>query len=80
MCNQMQAQLPASRKANTREACANVKGSGLFLDVSHLKGGASCLKAQLLGRWGTHVSHKAHLPLSVEAEVFIRREGEENRD
>ena len=50
-------------KANTQEAGANVKESGLFLVVGHLEDGDSC--------------QKAHRHLSVEAKVFIRRK--ENR-
>ena len=49
------------------EAGACVKESGLFADAGHLEDGDSC--------------HIAHLHLSVEAEVFIRRErGREQRD
>ena len=52
----MQVQLPVATKANTQEAGADVKESGLFADASHLEDGGLTLKAHLLGRWGTHIS------------------------
>ena len=88
----MQVWLRDTTKANNREAGANVKEHGLLSGASHLEDGGltsqspapgkmgdSCLEAHLPGRWGAHL--KAHLHLSVEAEVFIRRErGTEQRD
>ena len=54
-------------KANTQEAGADVKESGLFSGAGHLKDGGSRLKA--------------HFHISVEADVFIRKErGTEQRD
>ena len=61
-------------KANIQEAGADVKESGLYLEDGGLrpqspspeKMGDSCLKA--------------HLHLSVEAEVIIRERGTEQRD
>ena len=70
--------LPASTKANIREAGPDVKVVYFQVRVTW-KMGDSCLEAHLPGRWGAHL--KAHLHLSVEAEVFIRRErGTEQRD
>ena len=62
-------------KANTREAGADVQQSGLF-------------RCRPSGRWGTFPSPgengvsclKDHLPISVEAEVFIRWGGEQNKE
>ena len=44
----MQVQLPVATKANTQEAGADVKESGLFADASHLEDGGLTLKAHLL--------------------------------
>lgn len=60
----MQVCLPAPTKANTQGEGVNVKESGLFADASYLEDGDAHLKA--------------HLPLSVEAEVLYK-EGEGNR-
>ena len=38
-CNRAQGWLPAAAKANTSEAGADVKESGLFVDASHLEDG-----------------------------------------
>ena len=62
-------------KADTREAGADVQQSGLF-------------RCRPSGRWGTFPSPgengvsclKDHLPISVEAEVFIRWGGEQNKE
>ena len=63
----MQVQLPGTMKASTGESGADVNGNGFFADAGHLEDGDSCLKA--------------HLHLSVEAEVFIRRKrGPEQSD
>ena len=48
-CNQTQVQLPASLKANTQEAGADLKGSGLF-------------RCQPPGRWGTLISKPISAP------------------
>ena len=37
--DQTQVQLPAATKANTQEACADVKESGLFSEAGRLKDG-----------------------------------------
>ena len=65
--NQMQVWLPITMRSDTQEAGADLKESGLFKCLSSVKMGNSCLKA--------------HLHISVEAEVFIRRgKGMEQRD
>ena len=53
-------------KASPGEAGADGKERGYLQTLAIWKMGDSCLKA--------------HLPLSVEAEVFIRRERGQNRD
>ena len=92
MCNQTQVQLRTAAKANTREAGADVKESGLFRWKTIWKTGDSCHKVHFLGRWGLKSQSpylrkmedyclKAHLLISVVAEVFIRRGREtEQRD
>ena len=50
-------QLPAARKADTREAGADVKESGLFADAGHLEGG--------------ELTSQIPSPLTLEAEVFL---------
>ena len=68
-CHREQVRLPATTKSNTWEAGADVKESGLFSGAGHLEDGGV----------DSHV--KAHPHISVEAEVFIRRErGTEQRD
>ena len=74
----MQVRLPAVTKANTGEAGADGKESGLFADVDHLEDGDSCHRAHLIF-WKMGDSHlKSHLLTSVVAEVFYK-EGEGNR-
>ena len=48
----MQVRLPDAWKANTQEAGADVKESGLCSGASNLENGASHLKAHLLGNGG----------------------------
>ena len=55
MCHRTQVLWPAAAKASAREACADLKEGGVFADAGHLEDGDSWLKA--------------HLHLSVEAEV-----------
>ena len=55
-CNRTQVQLPAATKASTREAGADVKESCIFSGAGHMEDRDTC--------------HKAHLHLSVEAEVL----------
>ena len=57
------------RPAKTPETGADVRESGLFAGASHLEDGG--LISKPIGDSG----HKAHLHLSVEAEAFIKRQG-----
>ena len=60
-------------KANTRDAGADER-KGVYSGAGHLEGGGLVSQSPSFGTMGD--SHlKAHLPLSVEAEVFIRTEG-----
>ena len=72
--------LPAAMKASTGEAGAYVKGSALFSDASNLEDGGLSPQSPSPGKIRDS-SHKAHLPLSLEAErFFIRREKELNKE
>ena len=76
----MQVQLPAATKANTSEAGADVKESGLFLGAGHLEDGGLMSQSPSPEKMGD-LHLKVHLLISVEAEVFIRRDrGTEQRD
>ena len=55
-CKQMQFWLPAAMKANTQEAGADVKESGLFADAGHLEDGGLMSQNPSPGRLGFHVS------------------------
>ena len=74
-CNRKQAWLPAAAatNANTRETGADVKESGLFSGAGHLEGGGLVSQSPSPGKMGDS-RLKAHHHLSVQAEVFIRRE------
>ena len=74
-CNESQAGLPDTTKANTQEAGADEKESGLFADAGHLEDGVSHLKAHPLEDGGP-VSQSPSLPLS-EGRCFYKEE--ENR-
>ena len=71
----MEVQLPASTKAHTQEAVADVKKSGFFSVLSTWKMGDSCLKAHLPEKIKSSC-FRAHLHISVEAEDFKERERE----
>ena len=60
-------------KANTREAGADVKESGLFADAGHLEDGGLTSQSPSPGKMEDS-RLRAHLHISVKAEVFIRRE------
>ena len=77
-CNKSQAGLPDAMKANTQEAGADEKESGLFADAGHLEDGCHVSKP-IPWKMGDSC-HKAHLYLSVKADVFIRRKRTEQKD
>ena len=65
----MQVQLPVAMKANTQEAGADVKESGIFSDAGHLEDG------------GLTSQRDPHLYSSIEIQAFIRRKkGTEQKD
>ena len=66
-------------KANTREAGADVKESGLFADAGHLEDGGLTSQSPSPGKM-EDLFLKVHLHLSVEAEVFTRRERGRNKE
>ena len=66
----MQVWLLAITNADTGEAGADVKGKWFI---------SRCWSMGNLGTMG-YSCHKAHLHISVEAEVFIRREMEQNKE
>ena len=71
---------PAVTKANTQEAGADVKESGLFSGGGSREEKGLTSQSPAPGKMGD-ACHKAHLHLSEEAEVFTRREmGTEQRD
>ena len=75
----MQVQLPAATKANTSEAGADVKESGLFLGAGHLEDGGLMSQSPSPEKMGD-IQFKAQSHISVEAEIFRRRErGTEQR-
>ena len=71
----MQVWLRDTTKANNREAGANVKEHSLLSGASHLEDGGLTSQSPAPGKMGDSC-HEIHLHLSVEAEVFIRRERE----
>lgn len=67
----MQVQLPAALKANTQKTGAGIKESEVISsDSGHLE---AHLKAHLPGKMGDYCL-KAHLHISIKAEVVRRRE------
>ena len=78
-CDRTQVWLPAAAKADTREAGAEGKERSLFSGAGHLEEGV--LTSQSPSPWEDgELNLKAHLHLSVEAEVCVSGEkGTEKR-
>ena len=78
-CDWKQVRLPAATKANTREAGADVKESGLFSGARHLEDGGLMSQSLSPGKTGHSLLQVLSPPLSRGRGVY-KEGGEQNKE